>query len=327
MVNINDVAKHAGVSKSTVSKVLHNYDTLSKETVKKVHEAINELGYVPNQTASSLSQKNLKKIGVIHKINDSIQTIDEINMRYLLGIDHACVKNKVETSIIFADVIEEMSATEILNYLRSKSITALIIVGLSKDDENLQELINMEQFPTVITETHITNKVTSSVSVNNFEAQYKIARENIELRNAEKILYLAGKDNAYVADERTAAIKQVAEDLSLDIDIISAEFSEQKAYQIVSNLEEDYDMIISASDLMTVGAKRALIAKEEFVDLVSFDGIKLLSYVGEDIPTVQQNFYKIGCEAVHEALRLLSGEKARTCEIPYSIGFMTNENI
>ena len=57
MVSIKDVAKHAGVAISTVSKVLNNYPNVSEETKKKVNEAVTELNFVPNSVAAALSSK------------------------------------------------------------------------------------------------------------------------------------------------------------------------------------------------------------------------------------------------------------------------------
>ena len=58
MISIKDVAKQAGVAISTVSKVLNNYPNVSEETKKKVNEAVDALGFVPNSVAAALSSKH-----------------------------------------------------------------------------------------------------------------------------------------------------------------------------------------------------------------------------------------------------------------------------
>lgn len=57
MVSIKDVARHAGVAISTVSKVLNHYPNVSEETKKKVNEAVEELNFLPNSVAAALSSK------------------------------------------------------------------------------------------------------------------------------------------------------------------------------------------------------------------------------------------------------------------------------
>ena len=64
-VTIYDVAKEAGVSKSTVSLVINASQMVKPETRRKVHEAISTLGYVPNMSARSLTTKKANVLGVL----------------------------------------------------------------------------------------------------------------------------------------------------------------------------------------------------------------------------------------------------------------------
>ena len=67
---IKDVAERAGVSISTVSKVLKNYNNISDETRARVLEAVKDLNYIPNTTASNLSSKKKEKVALYIYIND-----------------------------------------------------------------------------------------------------------------------------------------------------------------------------------------------------------------------------------------------------------------
>lgn len=319
MANMNDVAKHAGVSKSTVSKVINGYDNLSEATIKRVNTAIKELEYVPNFSASSLSKKNTKKIGVLLKVNDDEQVIDEIYMRYLLGVDTACNQYEIENSIIFSKSISDKTCDQLIAYLYSKSITSLVIIGISKDDHVLQALVDREVFPTVVAEARITNTRTSSVGIDNCGAEYNIAKQAVEEHTPETILYIEGKSNGYISEYRKNGIEKLCAELNLDIDYYKGSFSEKKVFSKILNMKEHYDLIICASDLMAIGAKRALQAKGEYSDLIGFDGINLLSYVASDIPTVKQDFYQIAYSCVEEALRLQAGEKSQILELKYEI--------
>ena len=85
MVSIRDVAKHAGVAISTVSKVLNHYPNVSEETKEKVNLAIKELNFVPNTIAAALSSKQSGRVALIMNLNTQTQAIDEIGMQYLQG--------------------------------------------------------------------------------------------------------------------------------------------------------------------------------------------------------------------------------------------------
>ena len=69
MASIKEVAKHAGVAISTVSKVLNNYPNISEVTRKKVNATIEELGYVPNAVAAALSSKKSGRIAIVIHLN------------------------------------------------------------------------------------------------------------------------------------------------------------------------------------------------------------------------------------------------------------------
>ena len=73
MVSIRDVAKHAGVAISTVSKVLNHYPNVSEETKEKVNLAIKELNFVPNTIAAALSSKQSGRVALIMNLNTQTQ--------------------------------------------------------------------------------------------------------------------------------------------------------------------------------------------------------------------------------------------------------------
>lgn len=319
MANMNEVAKLAGVSKSTVSKVINGYDSLAPETIRKVNKAINELGYVPNVSAASLSKKNIKKIGVLLKVNDIDHVIDEIYMHYLLGIDAACSQQKIENSIIFTNGVEDKSCDQLIAYLYSKSITSLIIIGMAKDDLVLNQLVKRQAFPTVVAEALVQNRLTSNVGINNFDAQYQIAKQAFVQWDPNSVLYIEGKTNGFVSEYRKQGLLNAAKEFDFELDFYNGEFSEDKVYNHLLVADKDYDLIVCASDLMAIGVKRALITTNKRCHIVGFDGINLLSYVADDIPTVKQDFYQLAIEAVNEAIRLQDGAKSQSVEIPYTI--------
>ena len=88
MVSIKDVAKHAGVAISTVSKVVNGYSGVSEATKAKVQEAIRELNFVPNSIAAALSSKKAGRIALLLNMNMHTTAIDEMDMQYLSGGIH-----------------------------------------------------------------------------------------------------------------------------------------------------------------------------------------------------------------------------------------------
>ena len=101
MVSIKDVAKHAGVAVSTVSKVLNHYPNISEETRIKVATAVEQLQFVPNTVAAALSSKQAGRAALLIHLNNRTQAIDEISLQYIAGAIHEAKERKLDIITIF----------------------------------------------------------------------------------------------------------------------------------------------------------------------------------------------------------------------------------
>ncbi|MBQ8327055.1 MAG: LacI family DNA-binding transcriptional regulator [Lachnospiraceae bacterium] len=327
MSSIKDVAKHAGVAISTVSKVLNGYPNVSEDTKKRVNDAIRELNYVPNTIAAALSSKQTGRFAILINLNTQTQAIDEINMQYLSGAMNKARELKLDVITIFYSMLQDKSLDEIIVYLKSQSIAGIIIYQMSKDDTVLKELIDSQEFKIVVVDSYIVNENTSSVWVDQARAQYDVAKKAIEGSDVHNILYIAGKENGFVTEERIKGIKQLAKDLKLDLRIEKGEFSELQARNITMQYGKDYDVIVCASDLMAIGAMNALTEMDVYHPVCGFDGITLMGYVGKQMHTVKQNFSHVSGEAVNELRELLSGGVGRNVVLDYELVRLKYEDI
>lgn len=307
MVSIKDVAKHAGVAISTVSKVLNHYPNVSEKTKNKVNQAVEELNFVPNSVAAALSSKQSGRVAVLLKLQEGFGSADEINMQFLSGSIHQAVELNLDVITIFYSMIENWSLEEVIRYLQSQSITGLIIFGMSKDDKVLHDLIASQAFKIVSADAPMVNENTSCVRIDQKKAQYDVAKKTIEDNQAKSILYLAGKRNGYVTEERLSGIRKLAEELGLPLMVRYGDFSEKEARKLTFKYAKNKDVVVCASDLMAIGAMKALIEMDIFRPVCGFDGITLMGYAGKQMNTVRQNFNNIAKCAVIELKRLLDG--------------------
>lgn len=319
MISIKDVANRAGVAISTVSKVLNNYPYVSEETKLKVRTAIHELNYVPNTIAAALSSKQSGRAALLISMNTQTQAIDEITMQYLSGAIQRALELNVEIVTFFQSTLSHMTPEEITRYLKSQGFDGLLIFGLNKDDLYLHQLVESQEFYTVVVDAPLFNKKTSCVSVDNFGAQYTVAKKTIEDNTCKRVLYIAGKRNAYVTDERLRAIHQLADDLDLTLMIRNGNFSEKKAREITFRYAENKDIVVCASDLMAIGAMNALTEMDIFRPVCGFDGVTLMGYVGKQMNTVKQDFANVAANAVTELKRLFDGEEGRNIALPFEL--------
>lgn len=319
MISIKDVAKHAGVAISTVSKVLNNYPNVSEETKKKVNSAIQELNFVPNAVAAALSSKQAGRVALLIDLNTKTQAIDEIDMQYISGAINRAMELKLDVITVFFSMIKEKSLEELINYFKSQSITGIVIYGLSKENRVLHQLIDSQSFKIVLVDAPIVNENTSSVGIDHEQAQYDVAKRTIIDNNGKRILYIAGKRNAYITDARLQGMKRLEEELDLSVYVRNGNFSELQARNLTFRYAKNKDIVVCASDIMAIGSMKALIEMDIFRPVCGFDGIMLMGYVGKQMNTVRQNFAKVSAEAVTELNRLLEGNTGRSVVMEHEI--------
>lgn len=319
MVSIKDVAKHAGVAISTVSKVLNGYPNVSEETKKKVNQAVAELNFMPNTVAAALSSKQSGRVALLLNLGNASQGVDEIHMQYIAGTIGKAVELNLDVITIFDSMLKNKSLEEVVRYLRSQSITGLIIFGMSKEDRVLQRLIDAQLFKIVTVDAPLVNASSSAIWIDQAAAQYDVAKKTLMENEGKKILYLAGKKNGYVSEERLKGMQRLAQEEGLSLLVRNGEFSELVARNLTFRYAKNRNIVVCASDLMAIGAMRALIEMDIFRPVCGFDGIILMGYAGKQMNTVKQDFKRIASEAVVELKRLLDGGEGQQIVLDYEL--------
>lgn len=327
MISINEVAAKAGVAVSTVSKVINNYPYVSEATKQKVRAAIHELNYVPNTVAAALSSKQNGRAAILVSLNSKTQAIDEITMQYLSGALNMALELNIEIITFFVSMISHMTPEEMTRYFKSQNISGLIICGMSKDDTSLHQLVESKEFKCVLVDAPITNEVTSSIGVDNAAAQYEVAKKTILENTCKRVLYIAGKHNGYVTDERLLGMQKLKEELDLTMMVRYGEYSELKARELAFKYAKNKDVVVCGSDLMAIGAMNALTEMDIFRPVCGFDGITLMGYVGKQMNTIRQDFYNIASNAVKELKNLFDGKEGRRVTLPHNIVKMYYKDI
>ncbi|KAB1437898.1 LacI family DNA-binding transcriptional regulator [Candidatus Galacturonibacter soehngenii] len=320
MISINDVAKRAGVAKSTVSKVLNNYSLVSDETRLKVEKAVKELGYVPNSVAISLSKKEFNRVGLIVDIRHNSQYVDEINMQYLTGAFEKAKEYHIEVVTFFSSQFDDMNYKQVTAYLKSQRINCLIIYNLSIENKNIYKIIEKQEFYCVLVDSCIINDKTSSVSIDHCCAQYDVAKKTLNENDyINRVLYIAGGEGGYITNQRLDAMKKLQEEYNFELLIRYGDFNEYKAREITIKNAKNINAIVCASDLMAIGAVFALTELDIYRPVCGFDGIRLMGYTKIAMNTVKQDFNQKSKRAFDELKTLLYGGKGQYVEIPYEV--------
>ncbi|MCC2606074.1 LacI family DNA-binding transcriptional regulator [Planctobacterium marinum] len=286
---IKDVAKLAGVSIKTVSRVINKEDSVKPDTELKVQAAIDELSYRPNSSARNLAATQSFAIGYIYDNPNAYYVIDMQN-----GILKECLSNGFELIIHPCNASDENIVSEVKDMVRRSQLAGLVLSPpLSEMPEVLAALdeINMN-YVRILSGAGDKQTTGPCVLVNDRSASEKITEHLITLAH-QRIAFITGDKDHQSTDERlqgykTALLKhQLAVEEQLIIDgHYSFEAGVEGAKTLLS-LNNPPTAIFACNDEIAAGALFA-------ARLMSFDVPKDVAIAGfEDNPFSRQTWPKL----------------------------------
>ncbi|WP_337970257.1 LacI family DNA-binding transcriptional regulator [Virgibacillus salexigens] len=303
----NDVAKEAGVSPTTVSRVINSRGYISENTRKKVNEAMERLGYYPNELARSLSKNQSSLIGLIFP-----SLTNPFQMELITHLEMLLSQINYKVLICNSQNNPE-NEKKYLDMLRRNQVEGVIVNSLN---ETLPEYY--------IPDLHIVSvdrKINARIPVissDNYEGG-KMAVQKLIDKDCQKILYIGGVNNNINMDanKRYRAYLDLIKNFNLTPVTLDLDFTlsyEEKYDKIKDFLLKNtfIDGIFTDDDSAIISLN---IANELKIDvpnelkIVGFDGSNLtLQYVPE-LTTIQQPIKKIADLSVQTLLSVINGEK------------------
>lgn len=201
MSNIFDIARAAGVSKTTVSRVMNNQSGVNENTRKKVLDAIQKLNYTPNLTARSLVTRKTGVIGVIYnELNASIY-LELANMLEKYAKDH-------DYNVIFCSSNDNYdSKVKYMNYLTSGATDGVILFGSDMGDKELVQKIKATKFPFVIIENYFGDIDINNIMIDNVNGARKAVDYLVSLGHS-RIAHVTGNVNHKASADRLLGYTQ-----------------------------------------------------------------------------------------------------------------------
>lgn len=328
MTNIKDVAKAAKVSVGTVSRAFNGYQDIKEETRDRILSIAKEMNYVPNKSAVDLVRGTKPTIGlVLHKLGEQ-NIFDEFGLRIISGVYNRARAFGYDINFFTIDAIKEQNLS-FNDFLRYHNLVGTIIHGLDLEDPYLDSLASSNEPTVLIDKTISASKKMGTVTTDNFVACYDVARRLVSLGHT-KILFIAGSDKAEVSKIRENGFYSYFTDSNVetkDIKLIRCDFNEWQTYGIVHELfsvNQEYTAIFASSDLMALGAYRALsdlgYKIGDDISIIGFDGLSAMRYTRPALSTVEQDFYKMGESSVDLLLKLEDDTATmNNILIPYNI--------
>ena len=306
-VTIQDIARIAGVSKSTVSRVLRGRVPVNADKAKAVRDATARLGFQPNPVAQSLASGRSLTIGVLTQKMGS-PFYDAIAQGVIAGLAES------EYSPIFADGQWESSREQnAILALVGRRVDGLVLIGGSLSSEEIAELSG--GLPTVIVARMFPEGPHCSISVDNIGGAF-LATQHLLENGHQRIAIIRGIASHVDSIDRYAGYKNALLAAGLIPDrrlVVDGDFSAESGIAGVEKLlaqQHEFTAIFAANDLTAFGARLALQRHgkrvPEDVSIVGFDDQLEAAYMTPPLTTVRQPAREMGQQAAQGILKLLS---------------------
>lgn len=275
-VTIKDVAKAAGVSPSTVTRVIQNKSTISDETKKRVRKAMKELNYHPNLNARSLVSSYTQVIGLVLPDDSDAFYQNPFFPSVFRGIAQVASENHYAIQIATGkDEKERLDAISQMVY--GKRVDGLIFLYAQEDDP-LVKLVSDEQFPFLILGKSLSPFI-PLVDNDNVQAGYDATNFFIR-KGCNRIAFIGGAKKLYVTQDRLAGYLQALQESKLPLDshriFFADEFLEEKGYNFSKQLfkhDPQTDAIITTDSLLAEGVCNYLSEHGLNIPVLSFDSV------------------------------------------------------
>jgi DNA-binding LacI/PurR family transcriptional regulator len=284
-ISIHDVAKEAGVSVSTVSRVIRNYSNVTPEIKEKVTAAIKKLNYTPNAAASRLGSGSLENIGVVFTRSADKAFQNPFFSEVLMGIGHVLEEYGYNMQLMMYNDVE-VEKDKVLSALASGMIRGVITLSTRQYDMLIQELSNTLYPFTILgrVEGISCNRPIYSVDTDNRQGSFEIV-SHLAKAGYDKIAILNEQKDYVVNMDRYDGYRRalVANGLNFD-----PELEINAGYSLQDSREAVMELLKKRPDV------KAIFAKDDLKAIASIQGIKELGLkVPEDIAVVGYNDYDI----------------------------------
>lgn len=316
VVTLGMVARLAGVSASTVSRILNGTAVVSDDKKRAVDEAIAQLGFVPNPMARGLAGGRTLSIGVVTQAIDSP----------FYGVALRGVEDELDkagySSLFVSGHWNAAEEARCIETLRARRVDGIIVLTGRLSDTSLRSVAKV--MPVVVTGRKLKAAQLVSLNFDNFEGA-RLATHHLLALGHRKIAFITGDPAHPDANERLRGHRSALEAAGQGLDpalVLAGSFHEESGLVAVGRLLDSgqaFSAIFAANDQMAFGAclglhRRGLKVPQD-VSVVGFDNLPISRYALPPLTTVHHPAYEIGQQASLVMLQLLRGETPQA-EVP-----------
>lgn len=315
-MTIKDVAKHCGVSITTVSRVLNNHPDVRESVRERVMQAVHELHYVPNSSARDLGKSQADTIGVVLRgaTNPFLTAV-------LRSIEQAVAAAGYTMALQQIDPGDDEIAAG-AGLVRSKRLRGLILLGGEFDYTAERTADLMVPFVCCTftgTFGSLKKDAYSSVSINDHDEAYRAVKMLLDHGHRRVAILLESTKDRSISELRYQGYCDALQDAGIpfDPDLVaeSGSFEMEDVFTATQHLLsrcDDFTALFTISDLMAMAAIKALHNTGRQVpqdcSVISIDGIEMTRFIVPTLTSMVQPSAEMGTQAVRILLDVLEGK-------------------
>lgn len=319
-VTLDFIAREAGVSPSTVSRIINGSARVSEDKRLAVEATIARFNFQPNLMARSLAKGQTHTIGVLTQFIES-----PFYGEALRGIEDALANTNYSPLFVSGhwNLKRERARMAVL---QARRVDGVIVLTGRLPDAELAEYA--QRFPLVVTGRQFSAHNLASIDVDDFHGAYQ-ATAHLTEQGHTCIAFIGGPHDHPDAIARLRGHRQALADAGLPDDpelIVTGDFLESGGSMAIGRLLESrqhFTAVFAANDQMAYGARLALYRRNirvpDDVSLVGYDDLPSSSYSMPPLTTVRQPVYEIGRLAAQAMLRMIAGETVTVAAPPLEL--------
>ncbi|KRD47074.1 LacI family transcriptional regulator [Oerskovia sp. Root918] len=313
--SINDVAKHAGVSAQTVSRVANGQTNVRASTRERVRVSMQALGYRPNSAARILKSGRFRSIGFV---TFNLATLG--TERTLNAIAEACEAAGYTTTLLPVEDPTQLEVAGAFSRLEEQAVDGIILV-MSAELDSLDELKLTADLPLVIVDSDA--ELPYTIVDTDQEQGARIALEHLLGLGHRDIAHISGPATSFSAKRRAAAYRQIMSDAGLEPrPVVVGDWTATSGMERMRDLlasTQPPTAVFAGNDQMALGAMHAIHAHgwkvPDDVSVVGFDDTDDAAAYWPALTTVHQNFDAVGRQATELLLSIIDGDPNGTQKV------------
>ncbi|MCF3944691.1 LacI family DNA-binding transcriptional regulator [Oceanobacillus alkalisoli] len=319
MANIQQIAKKAGVSVATVSRVLNNATSVTPKTRSKVEHAINELNYEPSMLGRNLRNSESRQILVLLPGISNPFYSEIIN-----GIQTTAIANNYNILLCETDSKPERENIY-FNMVKNKLADGVISMDPTVNMKKLKKLA--EKHPVILCSEYEKGGSIPYVTIDSELAAYQVVKHLIRLGN-EKVALINSDEKFLYARLRRSGYERALKEFNLPLKsewiyhTKNLDFQQGvQAMRMLLQLEEKPSAVFAVSDTLAIGALKAINLEpgHPSIAVVGFDNISFSNMTNPTLTTVSQPMHQMGCLAVEMLLSKMKNEKVDSIVLEHEL--------